>query len=305
MARTSNGNVELEYDVRGPEDGDVILLIMGIGAQLTAWRNGFCDRFVDAGYRVVRFDNRDAGLSTRSEGPEPKIADLASVIASARRRSEAPYTFSDMAADAISVLDAVGAQRAHVVGASLGGMIAQTVAIDHPSRVRSLTSIMSTTGGRRVGLPNPGILRASLAPRPTQRAAAIEHDVDGAQRIAGPHFDRDEMRAYVTEAHDRCDQPGGVLFQARAMLASGDRTPALRRIDVPTLVIHGRPDPLVRLSGGEATAKAVPRSRFIVHGDMAHDLPKALWPTLTGSIIEHARTATERDERLTAAAPSR
>jgi len=260
---------------------------------------------VDAGYQVVRFDNRDAGLSTRSEGPEPKISDLASVLASSRRRAEAPYTFSDMANDAMAVLDAVGAKRAHVVGASLGGMIAQTVAIDHPSRVQSLTSIMSTTGARTVGLPTPGILKASLAPRPADRAASIEHDVDGAQRIAGPHFDRNDMRAYVTEAHDRCDQPGGVLFQARAMLASGDRTHGLRQLDVPTLVIHGRPDPLVRLSGGAATAKAVPRSRFIVHGDMAHDLPKALWPTLTGSIIDHARTATERENMITAPAPAR
>jgi len=300
-----NGDVALEYDERGPDDGETILLVMGIGAQMTAWRDGFCDLLVDRGYRVIRFDNRDAGLSSGTPGPPPTYRDLLPLVVPARaariRARPAPYTFSDMADDAVSVLDAAGVDRAHVVGASLGGMIAQTMAIDHPRRVASLTSIMSKPGALTVGLPTVKVFLNSLKNPPGSRAADIEFELTRSERIAGPLFDRDAMREYIAGAIERASQPDGLMFQAAAMFASGDRTGALRRLQVPTLVIHGRVDPLIRLSGGEATAKAVPGAKLVVHNDMGHDLPRPLWRSLTDSIAAHAASA---GARVTAAGPT-
>jgi pimeloyl-ACP methyl ester carboxylesterase len=292
MPRAQHGEVELEYEVRGPADGETVLLVMGIGAQLISWNDGFCDLLVDQGYRVVRFDNRDAGLSSGTPGPPPTRRDLARLVARAPgARASVPYRLSDMAADAVAVLDAVDVPEAHVVGASMGGMIAQTVAIEHGRRVRSLTSIMSNTGSPRDGIPSAAVLRSSARTRPTRREAALAHDLARSQLISGPHFDPVAARAHVERAHDRSEHRDGVLFQMAAILASGDRTAQLRRLRVPTLVIHGRRDRLIRLRGGVATARAVPDARLVVHDEMAHDLPKPLWPSLTGAIARHAQQA--------------
>jgi len=292
MPRAHHGDIELEYEVRGPADGETIVLVMGIGAQLISWQDGFCDLLVDHGFRVVRFDNRDSGRSSGTPGPPPSRRDLARLVARAPgARASVPYRLTDMAADTVAVLDAVDADDAHLVGASMGGMIAQTVAIEHPARVRSLTSIMSNTGSPRDGVPRAAVLRNSARTRPRDRRAALDHDLARSALISGPHFDPVASRAHVERAHDRSRHRDGTLFQMAAILASGDRTPGLRRLRTPTLVIHGRRDPLIRLRGGIATARAVPGASLVVHDRMAHDLPKPLWPELTGDIARHARRA--------------
>jgi len=289
-----NGDVELYWEERGPSDGEPLLLVMGLGAQLIAWRDGFCDRLADQGFRVIRFDNRDVGWSSPTAVAAPSIAELATLFGPRQRRFEVAYTLSDMAADAAAVLDAAGVERAHVVGASLGGMIAQTMAIELPERVASLTSIMSKTGALHVGLPTPRVLRKVMQPTPTDREAALAYELERAVVTCGPLLDRDAMAVFLAEAWDRSSQREGMAHQLAAIFASGDRTAALRRLDVPTLVIHGRVDGLVRLSGGIATARAVPGAHLEVHALMGHDLPTALWPALTDSIGAHARRAGRR-----------
>jgi len=286
-----HGDVSIHWEDRGPVDGETILLVMGLGAQLIAWRDGFCDRLVDHGYRVIRFDNRDVGLSSTTPGTPPSFADMATLFGPRPVRRPVPYTLSDMAGDAVAVLDAAGVRRAHVVGASLGGMIAQTMAIEHPDRLISLTSIMSKTGALRVGLPTTKVLRKVMQPTPVERAAALDYELERAALTCGPLFDRVAMAEFLAEAHDRAPDRSGMAFQLTAMFASGDRTRALRRLEVPTLVVHGRADELVRLSGGVATARAIPGAALEVHNEMGHDLPAPLWPALTDSIAAHARRA--------------
>jgi len=291
MARAINGDVELEYTETGPADGEPMLLVMGLGAQLTAWRDGFCDLLAESGFRVIRFDNRDAGLSSKTSARPPGLRELVPLTVPGPRRWEPPYDLSDMAADAAAVLDAAGVTSAHVVGASLGGMVAQTLAIEHPERVVSLTSIMSKTGAPSSGLPRPKVLRNVLRPRPEGRDAILANDLARMEMISGPLFERGPAREYIEFAFDRSYHPDGFAFQTAAMLASGDRTRALRGLDVPALVIHGRVDPLVGLSGGEATARAIRGAKLVVHNDMGHDLPRPLWPSLAASITTHARMA--------------
>lgn len=292
-----NRDVTIEWEERGPADGETILLIMGLGAQMVAWRDGFCDQLAEHGYRVIRFDNRDAGLSSRTVGPAPSFADMAKVGVSAHRprhsKPKVAYTLSDMAEDAIAVLDAAGVRRAHVVGSSLGGMIAQTVAIEHPSRVASLTSIMSKTGAPFSGLPTPRVLRKVMQPTPTDRAGALAYELERAVVTCGPLLDREAMAAFLEEAYERSPDRGGMAFQLTAIFASGDRTRALRRLEVPTLVIHGRADELVRMSGGTATAAAVPGAELVILNEMGHYLPPELWPTIVDSITGHAHRANQ------------
>lgn len=298
MPEAQNGSTTLHYDVIGDDADETILLIMGLGAQMVAWQPEFCQDLVDQGYRVIRFDNRDSGLSTKSEGPPPAIGDLASLIVRGNRDGRARYTLSDMADDAIAVLDAAGAQQAHVVGASLGGMIAQTVAIDHPARVSSLTSIMSKTGALFAGLPTPRTLKALLKERPVDKAAALDSELARYQLIAGPLFERDRMADFLRSTIDRCYHPTGSFHQLAAMFASGDRTKALRSVTVPSLVLHGRHDRLVRPSGGHATAAALPNAELVIYNEMGHDLPPALWPRMTSAIGQLARRASETRPRL-------
>jgi pimeloyl-ACP methyl ester carboxylesterase len=297
MAEASNGSVLIHYDVQGPAEGVPLLLIMGLGAQMIAWQDGFCQMLVDAGHRVIRFDNRDAGLSSKTASPPPEVGDLARLLVG-RGIEMAPYTLSDMASDAVAVLDAEGCADAHIVGASLGGMVAQTLAIEHPGRCRSLTSIMSKPGSPFSGTPAPQMVRMLMTDRPEDPADALETDLARFEMIAGPLFERERMREYVKRANARSYYPAGAKFQLAAMFASGDRTGRLRKLDLPTLVIHGRRDRLVRPSGGVATARAIPGSQLIMFDEMGHDLPRLLWPRMTGAI---GLLAADADARIPAA----
>ncbi|WBL36945.1 alpha/beta fold hydrolase [Tepidiforma flava] len=284
----SNG-IELYYETHGDPGGRPLLLVMGLGAQLTLWEPGLCDLLVRQGFYVIRFDNRDVGLSSKIEGgPQPDIAK-----AMAGDHSTASYTLWDMADDAAGLLDHLGIARAHIAGASMGGMIVQCMAIRHGSRVRSMTSIMSTTGNPAVGQPQPEAMAALLAPPPESREAAIEQGLKTWKIIGSPGYppDEAELRARLAADYDRCFYPEGTARQLVAILATGDRTEGLRGVRVPTLVIHGEADPLVTLSGGQATAEAVPGARLLTFPGMGHDLPKQLWPQFAEALAELAREA--------------
>lgn len=287
MPTISANDIDICYESYGDDDAPPILLVMGLGAQMTLWSPGLVSELLDRGFRVIRFDNRDVGLSTKTDGPPPDVMALYAAFA-AGQPIEAPYTLSLLAADAVALLDALDIPAAHIVGASMGGMIVQTMAIEHPDHVLSLTSIMSTTGHTEVGQPDPEAMMALLGPVPEGREAAIEATVATAGLISGELFDEVESRRIATESYDRCFHPVGTMFQIAAIAASGDRTEALQQLDVPTLVIHGRQDSLISLSGGEATAAAVPGADMMVLGRMGHDLPRRYWPQIADAIFNVA-----------------
>ncbi len=283
------GPVELCYEAFGDPADPTVLLIMGLGTQMLAWRPEFCTRIAEQGFHVIRFDNRDVGHSTHLSGHRPPgLVELAT-----RRIKDPAYTLDDMADDAAGLLDALGIGSAHVVGASMGGMIAQMVAVRHPGKVRSLVSIMSTTGARRVGQPAWNVLPFLAKPPAREREAAIERTVALFTIIGSPGFDRDEAasREQAGESFDRSSDRSGAGRHIAAILASGNREKALRQIAAPTLVIHGAQDKMVAPSGGRATAKAIPGARLELIRGMGHDLPVGVWPELVRLITEHARTA--------------
>jgi pimeloyl-ACP methyl ester carboxylesterase len=288
MPKAKSNGIEIEYEVIGDAAAPPLLLIMGLGGQMVLWPDAFCHDLAERGHRVIRFDNRDVGKSTHFHhaGAPDLGALLAAVTAGAA--PSAPYTLSDMAADAIGLLDALGIDEADIVGASMGGMIAQTLAIEHGKRVRTLTSIMSTTGDPTVQ-PHAEALAFLIEPMPTERAGAIEHGVRMFRAIGSPGFpfEEDRIRSLAALQFDRGMDPAGVLRQLTAVLASGDRTEKLRRVTAPTLVVHGKADVLVPFAGGEKTAAAIPGSRLEAVEGMGHDLPIALWPRLVGWIAEH------------------
>jgi pimeloyl-ACP methyl ester carboxylesterase len=284
MTTAPVNGIQIEFEVIGDDDGVPLLLVMGLGAQLIIWDDEFCAALAGRGFRVIRYDNRDVGLSTKfDDAPAADAAALAAALTG--QPVQAPYLLTDMAADGIALLDHLGIGAAHVVGASMGGMIAQTMAIEHPDRVLTLTSIMSTTGDPTVGVPTGEALAVLVTPRPRDRAAAIEQGVAAARAIGSPqHFDEGRARARAAAAYDRCFHPAGFARQLLAILASGDRTARLRAVDVPALVIHGDVDPLVTVSGGEATAAAIPGAELIVLDGMGHDLPPVYWPRIVDAI---------------------
>jgi pimeloyl-ACP methyl ester carboxylesterase len=285
------GPIRLCYETFGDRGDPAVLLIMGLGTQMLAWHEDFCGELADRGFFVIRYDNRDVGRSTHFEHfPSPRPAELV------RRRIRRPaYTLDDMAGDAAGLLDALGLDSAHVVGASMGGMIAQTMAGRHPRRVRSLTSIMSTTGNRWKGQPAVRIYPYLLARPPRTKEEGVERLTRLFRIIGSPGFERDEeeLRAMAALAWDRDSSRTGTARQLAAIITSGDRTPDVRRIAAPTLVIHGSNDRMVRPSGGRATAKAIPGARLMLIRGMGHDLPRAVWPRLVGAIAEHAARADE------------
>lgn len=276
MAKATANGIELEYEVFGDDDGVPLLLIMGLGAQMVAWDPHFCEALADRGFRVIRYDNRDVGLST-------KLAPFA------------PYTVGDMADDAAGLLDFLGIKTAHIVGASMGGMIAQELAIRHRERVLTLTSIMSTTGAPDIATPTPEAIEALMTPPPREREAYLDHAVRIGRVIQGdsPEFPYNEERARrrAAEAFDRCFNPQGTANQLTAIAASPDRTPRLRELEVPALVIHGSIDALVTPSGGEATAAAIPGAEHLVIEGMGHSLPPMAWPQVVEAVTSLASRA--------------
>ena len=276
--------IEIAYERFGDTDAPPVLLVMGLATQMLGWHEEFCHQLVDRGLQVIRFDNRDIGLSTHlHQAPVPDV-----LAAMAGDTSSASYTLSTMAGDTVGLLDALNLDSAHLVGASMGGMIAQTVAIEHPDRVRSLTSIMSTTGDRMVGQATPEALAVLLAPPAGSRQEAMERAVSVFRVIGSPGYelDEDQVRERAAVSYDRSNDPVGASRQLLAVIASGDRTERLQSIDVPTLVIHGAGDPLINVSGGKATASSISGSKLVVFEGMGHDLPRALWPEITALISD-------------------
>ena len=281
--------IDIAYERFGDPRLPPVLLIMGLGTQMLGWPEGFCNALAARAVHVIRFDNRDIGLSSHmTDAPPPDVR--AALLGDS---SSASYTLSDMAADVVGLLDALGLDSAHLIGASMGGMIAQTVAIEYPHRVRSLTSIMSTTGDPAVGQPTQRAIAALLSPPGATRAEAIERTVSIVRVIGSPRFalDEAELRWRTGIAYDRDDDPIGIARQLVAIAASGDRTKALRSVSVPTLVLHGADDPLVDVSGGRATAGAIPGAELVVFDGMGHNLPRELWAEIARRIGELVQRA--------------
>jgi pimeloyl-ACP methyl ester carboxylesterase len=289
MPRVRANGIEIEYDEFGRPSDPALLLVMGLGAQMILWREEFCEALAGRGLRVVRFDNRDVGLSTKLQSAG--APDLMTVMMAVMQGKPvaSPYLLSDMAADAAGLLDALAIDRAHVVGASMGGMIAQTLAIEHAPRVRTLTSIMSTTGAADLPPARPEAMAVLMTPIPTERAAAIERGVSTYTTIGSPAYPPDaaELRAMLEQAFDRGVHPEGVARQLVAILASGSRREKLGAVRAPTLVIHGLADPLVPIEGGRDTAASIPGAELLEIEGMGHDLPRALWPMLVDAIAKN------------------
>ncbi|NUW42378.1 alpha/beta fold hydrolase [Nonomuraea rhodomycinica] len=274
MARAKANGIEIAYESFGTPGARPLLLVMGLGTQLIHWDDDFCRLLAEQGHHVVRFDNRDAGLSTHlHEFGRPELG------------GAAPYLLDDMADDTAGLMDALGWPAAHVVGASMGGMIGQVLAIRHPGRVLSLTSIMSTPGPRAAP-PTPAASAVLLATPPAGREEAIARSQAAWDLIGSPGYEPDRARIadVAGRAFDRCFDPAGTARQLAAIVASGDRTEALRGLDVPALVVHGEADRLVPVSGGRATAEAIPGARLLTFPGMGHDLPRPIWPDLVAAI---------------------
>jgi pimeloyl-ACP methyl ester carboxylesterase len=286
--RAHVNGIEIAYEQIGDPSNPPLLLVMGLGMQLIHWDRELCDMFVERGFHVIRFDNRDVGHSTKIDAPVPDVR-----RAMLGLHVEAPYLLEDMADDAVGLLDHLGIEAAHVVGASMGGMIGQTIAIKHPERMLSLTSIMSTTGERKVGRPKLRVWSMLVRRAPRPRQPYIEHFVRVFKMIGsrGFAFDEERVRELAAETYERDHDAAGTGRQLAAILASGDRTSALHSVHVPTTVIHGRDDPLVPFRGGRATAEAIPEARLIDIPGMGHDLPREIWPQVLDAVTETAARA--------------
>jgi pimeloyl-ACP methyl ester carboxylesterase len=279
MPEARNGEARIYYEVFGGLSGPVVLLVNGLGSQCTAFATEFCDMLVDAGCGVIRFDNRDVGRSTKFD----------------HATTNPPYTFADMALDAVAVLDAADVRRAHAVGVSMGGQIVQQLAIDHLQRLTSLTSVMSTTGDPDVGRPTAEAISVLLRPAPSDRDGFISQYLEALRVYGSPdQFDPTYLAAVAGEAYDRCFCPAGRTRQAAAAAAAVSRSPALAGVRLPALVLHGDRDPLIDISGGRRTAEAIPNARFEVIEGMGHDLPPAYWPSIARLIAAHALAAEQR-----------
>jgi pimeloyl-ACP methyl ester carboxylesterase len=283
------GKLKLCYETFGASEDPPLLLVMGLASQMILWDDEFCELLAAQGFWVIRFDNRDVGRSTiLREAGVPKRWQL--FIRDARG---AAYSLDEMAADAVGLLDHLGVAAAHVVGASMGGMIAQLIAAKHPDRVLSLVSIMSTTGNRRVGRPHPRMALRMLRKVPRDRAGYIEDHIDTYRAIGSQGFDFEEAhkRERAGRCFDRGMHPAGSARQMAAIVTAPDRTRLLEQVRVPTTVIHGDADPLVDISGGRATAEAIPGAKLVILPGMGHDLPRELWPQIIDAIAHNAALA--------------
>jgi pimeloyl-ACP methyl ester carboxylesterase len=285
------GAVTLCYETFGSPDDPALLLIMGLGTQMTGWRDEFCKELVGHGFYVIRFDNRDVGKSTSMKGRPVTLPELIT-----HRVKKPPYTLDEMADDAVGLLDHLGVDKAHIVGASMGGMIAQHMAFRYPARVLSLASIMSTTGGRFVGQPKMAVIPLFLSKPAGDKEEYVERAVKLFRAVGSKkQFDEEYVREGAAIAYDRGINVPGTGRQLAAITADGNRAKRLARITAPTVVIHGKDDRLVLPSGGRATAKAIRGSRLLMVDDMGHDLPRAVWPKLIGAIVDNTKRATTEE----------
>jgi pimeloyl-ACP methyl ester carboxylesterase len=285
------GAVTLCYETFGSPEKPAMLLIMGLGTQMTAWRDEFCQQLVDQGFFVIRFDNRDVGKSTSMDGRPVTLPELVM-----KRVKKPPYTLGEMADDAIGLLDHLGIEKAHIVGASMGGMIAQHIAFRYPARVLSLVSIMSTTGGRLVGQPRMAVIPLFLSKPSGGKDEYVERAVKLFRAVGSKKgFDEESVREGAAIAYDRGINVAGTGRQLAAITADGNRAKRLARIKAPTLVIHGKDDRLVAPSGGKATARAIKGAKLLMVDDMGHDLPRLVWPTLIGAIVDNTKRATNQE----------
>ena len=275
--------VRICYRTLGDPSHPPLLLVMGLGAQLIGWPEGFVQKFADEGFFVITFDNRDCGLSSKTEG-EPEDSGELLVRAAIGEEVIQKYSLTDMAQDSVSLLTKLGFESAHIVGASMGGMIAQTIAIEHPSNVLSLTSIMSATGNPEEFTPTEEAMNALLTPPDDDRDQIIETNVSASKTLAGPHWDEDYAREQAIRNFERSFHPKGIGFQIGAIAMSGDRTEKLSSLEIPTLVIHGSVDPLLPLHCGISTAEAIPEAELLIFEDMGHDLPEELWEQVVTKI---------------------
>lgn len=283
MPRARCNGLELEYETFGRAGNPPVLLVMGWATQMIAWDEEFCRALAGRGLHVIRFDNRDVGLSTKLD--ELGVPNLAALLL---RRTKPPYSLDDMAADATALLDMLGIERAHIVGASMGGFIAQLIAINHPGRVLTLTSIMSGLGGSDEVQPSLSVIARLLRRPPSEREALIEWAVRTARLIGSPaHFDEVRARSQRTRSIDRSVSLAGVRRQFAAILAAPSRKAALGGLRIPALVIHGEADRLIPLENGRRTAAAIPGARLLTIPGMGHDLPPQLWPRVLDAIAEH------------------
>lgn len=284
MPQAQVGDVTLEYDTFGDQNDTPLLLIMGLGAQMIHWDEDFCRQLADKGHFVIRHDNRDVGLSTHFEGDMDMMALMADFLAG--KQPEVPYTLDQMAADSAGLLDVLGIEKAHVCGASMGGMIAQLVACNHPEKALSLTSIMSSTGNPELPKSTPEAQAALTAPRPDGEEETIARAIENAKVIGskGFEFDAERTGKRAVEAFRRSFNPMGIVRQMAAIAANGDRREKLKQLNLPSVVIHGTDDPLVPLAGGEDTHKNIAGSTLVKIEGMGHDLPPGVWPTVIDSI---------------------
>ena len=280
---TVTTGMELEYDTFGDPTDPALLLVMGLGAQMILWDNRFCQLLADTGRYVIRFDNRDCGLSTKFDGVEVDMNAMIMAMLSGDASALAgktPYQLSHMAADAAALLDHLNIARAHIAGASMGGMIVQTMAIEHPDRVASLTSIMSQTGEPAYGHADPAAQAVLMRPPAADRDGHIASSVDAEVIMSKKYRDHDQIRARAAESYDRSFYPQGTARQLAAIVASGSRADGLRQLNVPTVVIHGLDDTLINPTGGRRTAELIPGAVLVELEDMGHDLPEPLWPLI-------------------------
>jgi pimeloyl-ACP methyl ester carboxylesterase len=283
-----NGEVALYFETFGQPTDPALLLVNGLGSQCINYRTEWCELFAARGFFVIRFDNRDVGLSTKFDH---QPADMRAVVTALTegRQPDVAYRLPDMADDCVAVLDELHIDRSHVMGLSMGGMIVQQLAIDHPDRLLSMTSVMSSTGDRDVGQATPEALALLTGPPATDRASHIERHLAGIRAYGSPdHYDVERHTGYAGEAYDRCFNPAGVARQMVAIMASGSRTEALRSVVVPTLVLHGDQDRLVDISGGRRTADSIAGARFVVMEGMGHDYPPDYWDRWVNLVADHA-----------------
>ena len=293
MANVQANGIRIEYDTFGRRGDRPLLLVMGLGAQMIHWRTEFCEQLADAGHFVIRYDNRDTGLSTKFDAAG--VPDMAAIVVQMAEGKpiETPYTLLDMADDGFGVLDALDVPAAHICGASMGGMIVQAMAIRNRGRVKSLTSIMSTTGNRELPPAKAEAMAALMSPPGTTRDEVVARSISVSKVIGSPGYPADpaEVRERALEAYERAHYPVGVARQMAAVASNGSRKEALAQLDVPALVIHGKADPLVPVEGGIDTHEALRGSQLMVIDGMGHDLPKQVWPQIVAGITRLTTSA--------------